>query len=164
MTLKTVARRPLPNCVLVAARSADYAQLARWVQTADECRRWAGPDLAWPIDEADLGQRLQRPNQNSRSLIDSQRKLVGFGQYYSRRPGSLRLARLIVHPDYRGAGLAARLVELLIADAHQEQAFDTVELGVYPDNTPAIAAYRRMGFADCDDPSQPEVISMRRYV
>ena len=96
--------------------------------------------------------------------MDDRRRFVGFGQYYSRLPSWLRLARLIVHPEHRGIGLAARLVELLIADARQQLAFDTVELGVYPDNAPAITAYRRMGFAEYNDPSRPEVISMMRCV
>ena len=59
---------------------------------------------------------------------------------------SVFLAGLTVAPDQRGrglgAGLTAGMSKALLAR------FDTVGLGVYPDNVGAVRLYRRLGFTN----------------
>lgn len=52
-----------------------------------------------------------------------------------------------VHPDARGAGLLDRLLDA-VADWSQQQDAQVLTLDVHVENSRALAAYRRCGFAD----------------
>ena len=61
-----------------------------------------------------------------------------------RVPGYVELSAICVHPEARGKGHAAALTQELMrrAFAQGERPF----LHVRPDNGPAVALYRRLGF------------------
>jgi ribosomal protein S18 acetylase RimI-like enzyme len=54
--------------------------------------------------------------------------------------------RVIVHPDYRGHGIARHLMEHIIHHAQTEHRLDAIDLHVWEDNTPAIRLYESLGF------------------
>lgn len=58
-----------------------------------------------------------------------------------------RLYTLAVAPDYRGQRIALRLVEALLAAAG-ERGVQRIRLEVDPDNAPALALYRSLGFKE----------------
>lgn len=63
-----------------------------------------------------------------------------------RLDGYQEMSAVCTHPDYTGRGYAQYLLALLCRRAF-ERGF-TPFLHVYPDNTRAIAVYRRIGFSD----------------
>lgn len=125
-------------------------------------RRWAAPDLTWPLDGPALALALYRKAATPRSLIDGEGRLAGFGGYYFKRPNRLRLARQIVDPARRGQRLVDTLIHQLVDEAEQRRTFEMIELGVFADNYSAIQAYRRLGFAAIDDTTHSEIITMQR--
>ncbi|HLI90395.1 MAG TPA: GNAT family N-acetyltransferase [Ktedonobacteraceae bacterium] len=54
--------------------------------------------------------------------------------------------RVVVHPDFRGRGLARQLMQHIIDFAHTEQKLDAIDLHVWEDNLPAIRLYEALGF------------------
>ena len=55
------------------------------------------------------------------------------------------LVGLFVHPDFRGRGAGAALIEALIAAAHEE-GFEVLQLTVTEGNEDALRLYQRCGF------------------
>ncbi len=74
--------------------------------------------------------------------------------------------------DHRGQGLGTRLLETCIEWIRAETDIVWMDLGVFADNAPAIALYRRMGFVERGrtpdqyrvDGTQIENISMSLYL
>lgn len=56
--------------------------------------------------------------------------------------------QVMVHPDARGAGLARRLVEVLVADG-RAHGVETLTLDVRGNNRAAMALYESLGFTVC---------------
>jgi len=53
---------------------------------------------------------------------------------------------MMVHPQHQGCGIGTRLMEKLLDLADNWLGLRRVELGVYPDNAPAIRLYEKFGF------------------
>ncbi len=60
--------------------------------------------------------------------------------------GEADMMNVAVHPDYRRCGIAQRLIEALVA-ALKEREVTSLSLEVRASNTPAIALYDKLGFA-----------------
>ena len=54
--------------------------------------------------------------------------------------------RVVVHPDYRGYGIARQLMEHIIHYARTEHSLDAIDLHVWEGNTAAIRLYESLGF------------------
>jgi ribosomal protein S18 acetylase RimI-like enzyme len=83
-------------------------------------------------------------------------RLVAMAGERLRVPGYVELSAICVHPEARGKGYAAALTQELMrrAFAQGERPF----LHVRPDNGPAVALYRRLGF----EPRRELVMLWRR--
>jgi len=57
------------------------------------------------------------------------------------------IKRVIVHPDYRGQGIARQLMKALVAFS-QEQGITFLDLHVFEKNQPAIRLYESLGFKE----------------
>lgn len=79
--------------------------------------------------------------------------------YFLRRAGAIQypegyeLRPIVVHPQFRGRGVADRLVERLIQDA-RERGYDQIFLYTEADNLPAIGFYTRFGFVPAETPDE----------
>lgn len=60
--------------------------------------------------------------------------------------GHFWLGHCVVDPDHRGQGLGVLMVSLMLDHAFHERRAERVSLVVFPDNTPALRCYRRVGF------------------
>ena len=98
------------------AHPDDLEIVLPWAGTADLLRRWGGPSLAFPGNPKSIWVEIEASPDNTRSLIDANREVVGFGQAL-RRGRNIHLARIIVSPDHRGHGLGLILCRRLIQQA-----------------------------------------------
>jgi ribosomal protein S18 acetylase RimI-like enzyme len=57
------------------------------------------------------------------------------------------IKRVVVHPAYRGQGIARQLMKALIAFSH-EQGLTYLDLHVFEQNLPAIRLYESLGFRE----------------
>jgi ribosomal protein S18 acetylase RimI-like enzyme len=71
-------------------------------------------------------------------------RLVAMAGQRMRVPGFTEVSAVCTHPDFRGRGLAGKLMRVLIARIVAEG--DAAFLHVYPDNEGAIALYEALGF------------------
>jgi ribosomal protein S18 acetylase RimI-like enzyme len=55
--------------------------------------------------------------------------------------------RVVVHPDYRGRGLARQLMQHIIDFAHTERKLAAIDLHVWEGNHSAIHLYESLGFS-----------------
>lgn len=78
-------------------------------------------------------------------------EFAAFGQMYERY-GRINLARLVVRPDMRGAGVGKRLLASLMETGPTLFTADEFSLFSYRDNTAAVGCYRSMGFVIRDYP------------
>jgi predicted GNAT family acetyltransferase len=71
-------------------------------------------------------------------------RLIAMAGQRMRVPGFTEVSAVCTHPDFRGRGLAGKLMRVLIDRIVAEG--DAAFLHVYPDNSGAIALYEALGF------------------
>ena len=140
-------------------RPDDSETLIAWFDTEASLREFAGPGPRWPLDHAQLEQRMHEP---------------GLHAWTARRPGETehighieriradqidRIDRVAIAPAHRGQGLAVPLVR---AALDQLPIVGPVDLLVFAGNTPAIRTYEAVGFVDAGAiaPDYPDVRRM----
>jgi ribosomal protein S18 acetylase RimI-like enzyme len=128
----------------------DLEVVASWLHSEDECLRWAGPAVSYPLTPGALARQIGFAEADDVVLADEAGP-VGFGQLVPRRDGQVHLARVIVRPDARGAGLGRALVETLLERAAAAGAREA-SLNVYLDNEPARRLYGAVGFVPATAP------------
>jgi ribosomal-protein-alanine N-acetyltransferase len=126
------------------ANRNDFATVASWLGSPDECRRWSGPRVSYPIDLAALHEELQYEESESWCIASGDR-VVAFGQIVLKPSARLHLARLIVSPLRRGEGLG-RLLTLHLLERALAERPPRVSLNVDPENDSALNIYRSLGF------------------
>ena len=125
--------------------------LASWFPTEADLIQWGGPNLRFPLDNAQLRAMLENwtgdlPGHRSWMLLH-QGSIVGHAQLrFEWKHGVATLARVAIAPAYRGQRLAAPMVNLVIAEAFGYPSLMRLELNVYSFNQPAIRTYERLGF------------------
>jgi RimJ/RimL family protein N-acetyltransferase len=145
---------------LRAFRPDDSDALIAWFDTESALQQFAGPGPRWPLDHAQLEQRMHEP---------------GVHAWTARRPGEPepighierirteeidRIDRVAIAPEHRGRGLAVPLVR---AALDQLPIVRPVDLLVFAGNAPAIRTYEAVGFVDAG-PIAPDYPDVRRMV
>jgi L-phenylalanine/L-methionine N-acetyltransferase len=87
---------------------------------------------------------------NLLALVDEQ--IVGHGYLGRPHPAARRrhvgVIGLAVHPDHQGRGIGSALLAAIVERAERWMQMIRLELEVYPDNSAAIALYRKHGFVE----------------
>jgi ribosomal protein S18 acetylase RimI-like enzyme len=145
---------------LRAFRPDDCDALISWFDTEASLRAFAGPGPRWPLDHAQLEQRMHEP---------------GVHAWTARRPGETepighierirteqidRIDRVAIAPGLRGRGLAVPLVRAALDELPIVR---TVDLLVFVGNAAAIRTYEKVGFVDAGAIA-PEYPDVRRMV
>jgi ribosomal protein S18 acetylase RimI-like enzyme len=115
-----------------------------WIRSREEADRWAS------AGHRDLEPALLREwhaDPEVRPFLWLEDGLpVAYGEVWDEAEADeAELARIVVAPERRGAGIGRAFVGLLVEQA-RAAGFDDVWLRVVPDNAPAIACYRGAGF------------------
>ena len=103
------------------------------------------PFLSWPLFWA----QARRPSEMAKAIAHSKpvvtawddERLIGFSRATSDGVFRATIWDVVIHPDYRGAGLGRRLVETLIAHPHMNKVERT-----YLMTTHQQSFYERIGF------------------
>ena len=144
--------------------ATDYAIIANWIKDAQACTRWAGPQIAFPFEVADLPHLLEKPDSQSLALADHRNLPVGFAQFWQRDERRTHLGRIIVSPAARGLGYGRLLCEQLMRHAIAKSGSAVLSLRVYRDNEGALHLYRQLGFVAVETDSNEEVLAMEYQV
>ena len=119
-----------------------------WTPEDEALRRWAGPDTRCPATPETLWEDINNADATTFAFESAERGLIGFGQVRFREQAFGHLARVIVSPLHRGAGLGRMLCLALMREAARLHRIQAYTLYVFPDNTRAIALYRSLGFVE----------------
>jgi ribosomal protein S18 acetylase RimI-like enzyme len=136
---------------LVEAQDRDLEELMSWFGNAGEVDRWGGPRFRYPFTGKTFRRDCHWGRMPSFRLNSPAREFAAFGQMYERY-GRINLARLVVHPDMRGAGVGKRLIASLMEIGPELFKADEFSLFIYRDNASALGCYRSMGFVIRDYP------------
>ena len=148
------------NLELKTAAKDDFTVVADWFVSmksvsASKVRafvqQWAGPNIAYPCSTSQLARHV-RAGRNQSFILAEQANIIGFGQIQLVKRRA-HLARLAINPNFRGRGLARRLLSELIQNAQQQIDLKEVSLFVYSENTIAIACYEKFGFTESATPT-----------
>ena len=98
------------------------------------------------VDSATLAQSKRRRDRPLFSIV-ARGHVVGVCSLRAPLFAGVELTIAIFDPAYRGAGVGTFAVRTLCETAFGELRLGRVELGVYPENAPAIKCYERCGFS-----------------
>ncbi|ADH98159.1 GNAT family N-acetyltransferase [Salisediminibacterium selenitireducens] len=132
----------------------DFDQLIGWVDSAEFCMQWGGPQFTWPLTHEQLDIYLKEmegdePERLIYRAVSEDGRTVGhisLGRLdYSNRTG--RMGKVLVgDPAMRGKGIAGNMVREICRIGFEELALERISLGVFDFNESAIAAYEKAGF------------------
>lgn len=129
----------------------DRLALSSWFTSQADVTQWAGPGVAWPLEESFLATLLDSASQQPASLLTfagkQAGKLAAVAQTGFDWNNHLAcLCRVVVNPAMRGQNLAEHMLRQLIATAFQQEGIERIELRVYTFNQAAIRTYEKLGF------------------
>jgi RimJ/RimL family protein N-acetyltransferase len=141
-----------PQVTLCPFDRSDFERLISWVPTQQALTQWCAAFFQHPLDAVQLQRYLDSTAQpNARAIFtvhDHAGEPVGHIEISMIWPHlSCRLSRILVAPDRRRKGIGGAMVARAVAVAFETHHVDRIDLGVAANNAPAIACYRRQGFA-----------------
>jgi RimJ/RimL family protein N-acetyltransferase len=134
---------------LRAFESGDAAAVASWVGSPEALAVWSGnAGFSWPFDASQLVAFYSvEPERHVLIATEADGTPVG---HFSLKPDGLgwsaRLGLVAVSPGSRGRGYGLAMLQDALTIAFGEWKVHRVDLGVYTQNTGAIALYERLGF------------------
>lgn len=142
-------------------RPDDVDTLISWFPTEDSLQDFAGPGIQWPLNRAQLDDRLGTPGLQAWTAYQPpSTEPIGHIELLPTGPHQARIDRVALSPAHRGQGLAPELVCAALAHA---RALDcrAVDLLVFAGNASAVRTYLSVGFADVGAIA-PEYPTVRR--
>ncbi len=133
----------------------DFARLIPWLANGDEIIQWAGPNFTYPLDEKQLeaywrvSQQVPVVRKIYKAVDTSTGQVIGHIELNNidARNHSAVVSRVLVNPAERGKGISGEMIRLICAIAFDELYLHRLSLNVYDFNLPAIACYKKAGFA-----------------
>lgn len=123
--------------------------VAGWSRSAREAELWCSR-AEHPFPAEAIQGWWERPDVTPWVLLDPTGIPSAYGEIWDdEEEDETELARVIVDPDRRRAGLGRRLIEQLVAQA-RSHGRSACFIRVHPDNDGALALYRSIEFRDVD--------------
>ena len=124
-----------------------------WFSNEQELTNWSGPNFRFPLNLYSFTEDLNMGSLNSFALISNTSEFLAFGQFYQRL-NKCHLGRLVVSPQFRGQGIAAKLMSHLCERGRKELKLNEYSLFVLAHNKSAIKSYQKFGFTFADYPDE----------
>ncbi len=150
------------DTLLQPPNESDYAELASWISSSEDCILWAGPSVRYPHSIEELRNDLKAEGTISLTLKNEKDELIGFGQFWSRNQKTSHLGRIIVNPKFRNNGHGKELISSLAREAFKRLKHDMTTLKAYRRNERALKVYESIGFLEDTENSNENCLLMKR--
>ena len=143
--------RPYKRC--------DAEKIAGWVQDRDVYLKWGGKLIGeFPLDAETIDRKYTQENGSCAEpdnfypwiAFDDENGVVGhfIMRYLNGDKRMLRFGWVVIDSAMRGKGYGAEMMRAGLKAAFEILGAETVSIGVFENNTPAHACYRKVGFTD----------------
>ncbi len=142
--------------------ASDDDALISWVRTPEELLTFAGPELSWPIDRAELAAiRARAASTAWTAVLEPGGERVGHVELLlTSRRGRGHIARVIIDPARRRTGLGREMLLAVLGEA-RARGLSMLTLNVRRHNGAAIELYSALGFQEIGPrPDDASVLSM----
>ncbi|MCW2477164.1 GNAT family N-acetyltransferase [Candidatus Symbiopectobacterium sp. NZEC151] len=137
---------------LIPFTEQHFSILMGWFFSEKDIVQWGGPDLSYPLDDAQVNLMLIKTNATPPDYFcwmveDDAGELCGHCQLVCDwRNGIAKICRVVISPQHRGRGFSLPMVSMVLEKAFSYAEIERVELNVYAWNDIAIKTYSRIGF------------------
>ncbi len=145
------APRPLDVLTLRPFERADFDRLIGWIESPELLMQWAGPIFTYPLDAGQLERYklLATGDPPTRYIYTARVGAIAVGHIelsqVDRRHSSATLARVLIAPRQRGAGLGGQMITQTLAIGFDKLGLHRLDLNVFDFNHAAIACYTHAG-------------------
>ncbi len=149
----------------------DLATVAGWFGSLHDVVAWAGPEARFPLEESFLEAMLATRTLDGRTCMtfavtfDASSDVAEgtFGVAVDEADHRATLARIALAPAQRGKRLGVAMVRYAVDFAFATTNAHRLDLSVFLENEPALAAYRENGFELVAGVHEPCLIAGRTY-
>lgn len=129
----------------------DAKRVCLWTNEKGEefLRRWAGPDVEFPLNEDLL---LNFENTYS---IQKDGEFIGIIRKIRQVGTNVHIGNFILNPEYTGRGFGKIALRKFIASIFSEKQVETITLNVLADNKNAMELYKKCDFEVLSTITQP---------
>lgn len=129
----------------------DAKRVCLWTNEKGEkfLRRWAGPDVEFPLNEDSL---LNFENTYS---IQKNGEFIGIIRKIRQVGTNVHIGNFILNPEYVGRGFGKIALKKFIDSIFLEQQVETITLNVLADNKNAMELYKKCDFEVLSTITQP---------
>ena len=129
----------------------DAKRVCLWTNEKGEkfLKRWAGPDVEFPLNEDSL---LNFENIYS---IQKNGEFIGLIRKIRQVGTNVHIGNFILNPEYVGRGFGKIALKKFIDSIFLEQQVETITLNVFAYNKNAIELYKKCGFKVLSTITQP---------
>ena len=140
--------------------ASDDDALISWVRTPEELLTFAGPELRWPMDRAQLAAIRARAASTAWTAVLEGERVGHIELLLTSRRGRGHIARVIIAPARRRSGLGRQML-LAVLDQARARGLNQLTLNVRRQNRAAIELYSELGFQEIGPrPDDSSVLSM----
>ena len=121
-------------------------ELLSWIKTPSDLSYWAGNTFKEGLSPSKFSGHLARKDLNARMMVDTENKLLAYGEVVKMSSKLCSFCRIAIRPDARGFGLGKKFCCSLIEWVKSVQVHEEVMLNTLSSNHAALACYTGVGF------------------
>tara|TARA_R110001583_G_scaffold173430_1_gene327474 strand:+ start:1927 stop:2433 length:507 start_codon:yes stop_codon:yes gene_type:complete len=130
---------------LIAFEESDYPQLIDWIDSRELNYLWGGSAYEYPLSYSKIKRHCSK-GAVFPFLVKHKGHSVGFIELYQVTTSEYRVCRVFIANEFRGQGLAQKMVSLATQKAQVEFNANLLTLNVFSHNESAIKCYENLGF------------------
>ncbi|MCG9702124.1 GNAT family N-acetyltransferase [Vibrio natriegens] len=130
---------------LTEFKQSHFKQLVEWIKTDELNYLWGGPAYTFPLTQTQIKRHCAQAEVHP-YLVTMNNDNVGFIELYKVTEDHYRICRVFISEEFRGQGLAKKMMTLVIDKARNDLSAEILSLAVFEHNTAARKCYESLGF------------------
>ena len=131
----------------------DFEKIKNWVTEERAHAMWCANLFAYPLEKDNVAEVLSNAAEKFGDVpyiaaLEDGKEAGFFCFSVNPETNEAMLKFVVVNPEYRGKGIAAQMLDLIVNKAFEEKGADAVQLNVFPENPRAKKCYQKAGFTE----------------